>query len=182
MEIKQITTRIVYENRWMRLREDTILRPNGAEGLYSVVEKPTFAVIIPFDGERLTLVEQYRYPVGGRYWEFPQGTMPGLGEEPAQEVATTELAEETGWHAGKLTSLGRLFLAYGLANQAYEVFLAEELVPGDPTQEAEESDMRVGCFTRKEVDEMVANGQIMDSSTVAALYLWDRLKIVATGG
>jgi len=63
-DITTTGTSVVYENRWMRVREDTIRRRDGSDGLYGVVEKPDFVVIVPLNGDRLHLVEQFRYPVG----------------------------------------------------------------------------------------------------------------------
>lgn len=74
--IRQVSTREVYRNNWLTLREDAIERPDGSDGIYAVVDKPTYALVIPHDGERFHLVEQYRYPLGLRRWEFPQGTAP----------------------------------------------------------------------------------------------------------
>ena len=75
--VRRVSTREVYRNPWMALREDEIRRPDGSAGIYSVVDKPDFALVIPAEPDGFHLVEQYRYPVGGRYWEFPQGTAPG---------------------------------------------------------------------------------------------------------
>jgi ADP-ribose pyrophosphatase len=73
VDIETLGTRIVYENRWMRVREDAIRRRDGSEGIYGVVEKPDFVAIVPLEDDgRIHLVQQYRYPVGARYWEFPQ--------------------------------------------------------------------------------------------------------------
>jgi ADP-ribose pyrophosphatase len=64
--IETTSTRFVYENRWMRVREDTIRRRDGSSGIYGVVEKPDFVVIIPVEDDgQVHLVEQYRYPGGG---------------------------------------------------------------------------------------------------------------------
>ena len=76
-EIKTLGTRVVYENRWMRVREDRIVRSNGMEGIYGVVEKSDFAAIVPILNDRVILVEQHRYPVGERFREFPQGSWEG---------------------------------------------------------------------------------------------------------
>ena len=76
--IEQTSTRVVYETAHMRLREDGIRRPDGSTGTYSYVEKPDFALIIPVEDGGFHLVEQYRYPVRMRCWEFPQGTLPGM--------------------------------------------------------------------------------------------------------
>jgi ADP-ribose pyrophosphatase len=68
VNIETTSTRLVCENRWVRVREDTIRRRDGSSGIYGVVEKPDFVVIIPVEDDgRLYLVEQFRYPVKGRY-------------------------------------------------------------------------------------------------------------------
>ena len=66
------STTVVYTNRWMTVREDKTLRHDGAEGTYGLVDKPDFALVVPYADDGFYLVEQYRYPVKGRYWEFPQ--------------------------------------------------------------------------------------------------------------
>ncbi|MFT7560662.1 MAG: ADP-ribose pyrophosphatase [Flavobacteriales bacterium] len=66
-EIKQLESKIVYQNKWMSIREDKILRPSGAQGTYSVLDKKDFVVIVPIHDNHIYLVEQYRYPVNGRY-------------------------------------------------------------------------------------------------------------------
>ena len=73
--IRRIDGRVVYENAWLTVTEDVIQYADGTSGIYGVVHKPDFAVVIPIEGDRVHLVEQYRYPVGGRYWEFPQGAL-----------------------------------------------------------------------------------------------------------
>jgi len=74
--IRRLGSRTVYANQWLTLREDDIERPDGSTGIYAVIDKPDFALVIPVERDGFHLVEQYRYPVGGRYWEFPQGTAP----------------------------------------------------------------------------------------------------------
>jgi 8-oxo-dGDP phosphatase len=90
----------------MILREDDIRRPDGSLGIYSVVDKPAFALVMPYDGQRFLLVEQFRYPVGARRWEFPQGTAPDLAHTEPSELAERELREETGLRATSFETLG----------------------------------------------------------------------------
>ncbi len=162
-------SRVVYENRWMRLREDELERADGSPGLYSVVEKSPAAVVIPLQDETVWLVQQWRHPAEGRFWDLPQGALdgPAPGTEP-EDVARTELAEETGLRAGRLEHLGRLFFAYGLSAQPFDVWLATELVQGERSPEATESDLRCAPFAVRELEAMLADATIKDAATHAA--------------
>ncbi len=73
-DIKTTDSRVVYENRWMRVREDAVTRRDSSQGIYGVVEKAGFVTIAVVDAGRVHLVQQYRYLVRGRYWELPQGS------------------------------------------------------------------------------------------------------------
>ncbi len=173
-ELRRIDSRTVYKNRWMTIREDRVRRRNGADGLYGVVDKPDFSLIVPFDGEKFHLVQQFRYPVGGRYWEFPQGSKELQPDSTPEQVAIEELAEETGLVAGRMVKLGKLFQAYGYANQSVHVYLATDLTAGEPSPEAEEEGLITQCFTRDQCDSMMMDGRMADLASVAALHLLER--------
>jgi 8-oxo-dGDP phosphatase len=165
VSIRTLSTRIVYENPWLRLREDEIQRPDGVRGVYAIVEKSDFAVVIPWDGERLTLVGQYRYTLGRHTWELPQGSVDGATPE---DVAHTELAEETGLRAGTLRHLGRFDGAVGMSSQGFHAWLATDLEQGEARPEGEEVDMTTRRVTRDEFEAMVRSGELTDAHSVAA--------------
>jgi len=169
--VRQVSTREVYRNPWLSLREDEVRRPDGSAGIYSVIDKPDFALVIPAEADGFHLVEQYRYPVGGRFWEFPQGTASGGAVVPPAELAAAELAEETGLRAGSWEQLGHLHCAYGMSSQGFDVFLATDLTPGEPAREASEQDMRQRFVPRAEFEAMVRDGRVTDDSTLAAYAL-----------
>lgn len=146
--IEQISSRVVYENRWIRVREDRIRRPDGSEGIFSVVDKPDFALVIPAQSDGFHLVEEYRYPISRRSWAFPQGTFPSGQEGTPEDLARTELAQETGLHAGTLAYLGFLHCSHGMSGQGLHAFLATGLEADAPHREHEEQDMRHQWFTR----------------------------------
>ena len=123
------------------------------------------------DGERLHLVEQFRYPVQLRRWEFPQGTAPDLLEVDPAELAARELREETGLVAGRISQLGMVDAAPGMTSQRGRVFLATDLVAGRPQREQEEQDMRSAWFTRAEFEAMAAAGEIADAQSLAAYLM-----------
>jgi ADP-ribose pyrophosphatase len=144
--IKTISSREVYRNPWTRVREDVIERANGERGIYGVIDKDPASIIIPLEataeGEFVYLVEQFRYTVGGRYCEFPQGGWE-TADVVAEEMARGELKEETGLTAERMTHLSTLQIAYGVMNQKHHVFLAEVLKMGMANPDAEESDLLV---------------------------------------
>jgi len=168
-------TRIVYENRWMRLHEDTTERADGTPGVYAWIEKPPAAVIVPVDAGFVWLVEQHRHPIGSRFWELPQGAWEDDPSAAAEDLARGELAEETGLRAGVMEHLGQLFFAYGITNQPFDVWRASALVAGDQALESTEHDLRVGRFTISEFEAMIASGQVRDAATVAAWHLATRV-------
>ena len=108
--IATLSSREIYRNHWMRLREDEILRSNGEKGIYGVVEKEDAAIILPVDGDRIWLVEQFRYTIEERAVELPQGGWEMEVEHP-EELARGELKEEMGLDAAQMTYLGTLWIA-----------------------------------------------------------------------
>jgi len=156
----------------MVLREDDIRRPDGSPGIYGVVDKPTYALVMPYDGQRFRLVEQFRYPVCARRWEFPQGTAPGLADTEPVELARRELREETGLCATSFEALGQIDTAPGLTSQRGWVFLATGIAEGEAQREHEEQDMRSAWFSREEVEEMMRAQVIVDSQSIAAYGLF----------
>ena len=170
--IRQVETRQVYESPWMRLREDVIERLDGSRGIYSVVEKRDFALVVPVEDDGFHLVEEYRYPIGRRTTSFPQGGWPPgeRGGEP-EDLARAELAQETGLRAARLTRLGHLDSSHGTTNQGFHAYLATGLTQGEPDREPSEQDMRQRWVTRAEFKDMILNASILDDSTVAAYSL-----------
>jgi ADP-ribose pyrophosphatase len=168
-ELQVTATRVVYENRWMRVREDRTVLPDGSPGIYAVVEKPPAALIVPLHDGHLWLVEQYRHPIGERFWELPQGAWEDDPHAEPETLARGELAEETGLRAGRMERLGRLFFAYGISDQRFDVWLATELTEGEQALEATEQGLVVARFAVAEVEAMALDGRIADSATVAAL-------------
>jgi 8-oxo-dGTP pyrophosphatase MutT (NUDIX family) len=167
----QVSSRLVYENRWLSLREDEIRLPDGSPGIYTVIDKPTAALIIPMEREGCHLVEQYRYPIERRSWEFPQGTWGDGRSGTTEDLARTELSEETGLRAGSMEWIGRMALAPGLTSQRCEVFLATGLTSGPAAREHTEQGMDQRWFAGKELMAMVDAGEIIDSVTLGALAL-----------
>ena len=174
--MRTTSSREVYRNAWTRVREDVIELADGSTGIYGVVERPDFALVLPAAHDGFWLVEQYRYPLGRRSWEFPQGTW-GQDENgrdkdgSPEDLARAELAEETGIRAGGLRRLGHLDLAPGLMTQGFDVWLATDLTAGAHAREASEADMRHAFVPETQLRAMIAGGRFTDGPSLAALSL-----------
>jgi 8-oxo-dGTP pyrophosphatase MutT (NUDIX family) len=166
-----LSSRIAYENRWTRLREDRIRHADGSDGLYGVVERADFAVIVPWQDGRLTLVEQYRYPVSARVWEFPMGMWERAPGTDPLLLAAAELREETGLAAGCMTYAGEIFQGPGYCNQRGHIFLATHLTQGAPDREATEQDMICRSFALTEFEGMISGGTVREAMTLSAFSL-----------
>jgi ADP-ribose pyrophosphatase len=153
------------------VREDVIERANGERGIYGVIDKEPSCLIIPLEateaGEFLYLVEQFRYTVGKRLMEFPQGTWEGSDADPVT-IARGELREETGLRANRMTLLASLQIAYGVLNQIQHIFLAEGLTHGDHDRDAEESDLEVHRISVADFESMLLDGRIVDNCSASA--------------
>ena len=169
--MQTISSRQVYANAWMTVREDEIRRDDGSDGIFGVVDKPTAAVVIPRDGDRFHLVEQFRYPVGRRRWEFPMGTAPDRAELDPARLAARELHEETGLRAGRMELLGQLDVAPGMSSQRAHVFVATDLTAGAAVRELTEQDMRTRWFSTPELEAMMRGGTLVDAQSLAAYLL-----------
>lgn len=162
------------------MREDIIERSNGERGVYGVIDKDPACIVIPLErtaeGEFVYLVEQFRYTVGQRYIELPQGGWERPDVEP-EEMARGELREETGLRAERMTELAQVQIGYGVMNQRHHIFLAEGLAHGENARDAEEHDMEVHRVAVGEFEEMMLDGRVVDNCTLAAwgvYLLWKR--------
>jgi ADP-ribose pyrophosphatase len=174
------SSREVYRNHWMRVREDEILRANGEKGIYGVVEKHDAAIILPIEFDRLGdgriwLVEQFRYTIQERALELPQGGWETEIENP-EELARGELREEIGMDAAHMTRLGMLWIAYGFTRQKQHVYLATGLTPARGEPDAEEHDLAVRSVPLAEFERMMLDGVIRDNCTLSAWGLYQLWK------
>jgi len=169
--IQTLESREVYRNHWMRVREDRILRSNGREGIYGVVDKDDSAIILPIDGDRVWLVEQYRYTIQERALELPQGGWECAVDNP-EELARGELREEIGLDAGTMIRLGTVWIAYGYTRQPQHVFLAMDLKPTTTDRDDEEHDLTVHSMPIAEFEAKMLDGTIRDNCTLAAWALY----------
>jgi len=165
-EFEILDSTIVYQNRWMSVREDKIRRLSGATGIYGIVDKPDFVVILAVENSHIYLVEQYRYAVEGRYWELPQGSWESNPSVDHSLLAAAELKEETGLVASRMEYIGHQFLAYGYSSQGYHIYLATDLMASSNNLDDEEEGLISRKFSIKQFESMIIEGVIKDATSV----------------
>lgn len=181
--ITPVSTRIAYENRWLKIREDIIRYPNGLDGMFGIVERNEFAVIFPLGetetGEKtVTLIRQYRYPVGETLWELPMGMWELKPDATPEMVAAGELEEETGLKAQHMLHAGSFYQGAGYSTQKGHVFLATGLSQHETKREATEQNMSSHTVSLTRFEEMIEKGEIVCMVTIAAFCLLRSKKLV----
>lgn len=169
------SSRVVYENPWIRVREDDVIRPDGGAGIYGVVEiRPSIGVVAINPRDEVVLVGQWRYSVNRYSWEIPRGgSRPG--ETEMLQVAKRELAEEAGLVAEDWQELGPVDVCNGVADDVQTLYLATGLSSTEMQLDPEE-DISVEWKPFKEAVQMAIDGRITEVCSVAAILrvAWSR--------
>lgn len=171
---KTISSKIVYRNRWLRLREDHVVRPDGKPGIYSVVEGKPFVCIVPKIGNMFYMVDQYRYPIQKQSIEFPMGGIES--GESIEQALHRELQEESGLKSSQFTYLGFHYSANGHDTTGGHIYLAENCLEIAKKPEGSELDMVTQKFDEATLKKLIKDGTITDGPTVSAFCLYLLLK------
>ena len=164
---RTLTTRVAYQNPWIRIDEDQVEMPDGRTTLYGVVRCGECVGILPFlDPETVVLIRQYRYVARGVYWEMPTGG--AHAGEAIETAAQRELGEEIGMTAGRLVPHVSYHTSKSVVDETAHLFWAEDLTPAaTPPDDTEFIEVRPVPFTT--AVRMVESGEIKDSMTVIAV-------------
>lgn len=175
---KTLGSRVAYQNEWLRLREDAVIRPDGREGIYSVVElRPSVGIVAMNAAREIVLVGQWRYPLARYSWEIPRGGSME-GETDLRAVAERELREEAGVVAGDWRPLGSVDVNNGITSDVQHLFLATGIECRENQPEpVEEIATRWVDFDA--AVEMIEAGEITEVCSVAAILRVARLSDAA---
>jgi 8-oxo-dGTP pyrophosphatase MutT (NUDIX family) len=165
---KTLSSRILVENPWFRVRQDQVIRPDGEPGTYNTVMAANAVGVVPcFPDGSILLVGQYRYPISRYSWEIPEGG--GERDERPLQTARRELREETGYRAQNFRSLGVFHTSNCFTDEKAFLYYATGLTPGESSQDATEQ-----IVTRRvpfeDAYRMASSGEITDGMTIVALF------------
>lgn len=177
---QRLRKRVVYQNPWLLVREDEVIRPDGQPGIYGVIElKLGLGIVALDDAGQVWLLGQYRYPIDAGSWEIINGTVE-VGEDPL-DAARRELVEEAGLRAATWIYLGAFHPSCGMTTERAVLYLATDLTIGQAEPEATEE-----FVTRRvplaECLAMIDREEITDSYSVIGLLKAERYLRHRAGG
>ena len=159
----------------MVLREDKVIRPDGAEGIYGVVEMPPSCGIVAIDDrDQIAMVSQWRYTLGKMSVEIPTGGA-AHGGMPL-DAAKRELSEETGLAAVSWTPLGTIDNSNGITTDVAHMFLARQLSAGPVNKQGDE-ELELHWINFADAVSLVMAGGITESVSVAAILTTELLRL-----
>ena len=174
---RTVGSRTVYRNPWLSVREDRVIRPDGTDGIYGVVEiAPSCGIVAIGDDGRIALVGQWRYVHGRFSLEIPTGSSEA-GETPL-DAARRELAEETGLRAARWTALGTVDNSNGVTTDVAHIFLARDLTAG-PAAEAGNEPIELSWVPFPDAVRAVLAGEITESVSVAGILKAEILELAS---
>jgi 8-oxo-dGTP pyrophosphatase MutT (NUDIX family) len=166
---KTLYQKVIHKNPYFSLREDCVVKPNGKEGKYYVVEKHESVFMLPItDTGEIYLVKQFRYPTQTWSWEVPAGSTDG--QEPLV-AAQRELQEECGLSAASWEEVYELPVGPGLSNNIGHVYIARGLTVVGDDRQAEEGIVDCRSFSLDEIKKMIRSRELMDGPSLAALAI-----------
>lgn len=170
---KKLTSENIYKGKIIDLYKDKVLCPNGRESTREVIRHcEAVCVLAELDG-KFALEEQYRYPYDAILKELPAGKV-DKGED-LEVAALRELEEEIGYHANKITYLGKMYPTCAYTDEVIHLYYATDLVKTERHLDVDEA-INFEFVTMEELDRLASDGELVDAKSVCAIHLYN-LKI-----
>jgi ADP-ribose pyrophosphatase len=172
MKIRQ--QKDVYSSKIFKVSEEVASDKSGFRIERAIVRHGGSSVILVVDDRnRVLLVKQFRLPAGKELWEIPAGRL-DPGEKPLQ-TAKRELMEETGYTAKSWKKLASFWPSPGYVSEKMHLFLATDLTEGE-AKPMDDERIEKRWFKKKELDQLIRDGEIEDGKTLVGFLAWQRYK------
>lgn len=167
---KILSSTILHKGKWLTLKEDKIIKPDGSKATHEVVIRNNGIILILHKKHTFVLTRMYRYPVDSYSIEFPMGFIE-KNEEP-KDAAIREAKEETGFEVVDVEFLGEIWAWSGLMTQSIFVFAASMGEGGKQNLDVSEKDLEWFMLDKDALNKKIKNNEIKNSATLAAYQLW----------
>jgi 8-oxo-dGTP pyrophosphatase MutT (NUDIX family) len=167
---KTLSSKEIYKNPWIRVRQDQVLNHAGKELTYGVVDlnHPSVFIVAANAQGQIYLLQNYRYTINKTMWEIPAGHSDG---EDYLAAAKRELMEEAGLVSDDWINLGMLYQANGIGNIPFVAFLAKNAIAGKGDRDKDEQITNGQFFDLNKIEQMAKDGELIESAHIACLYL-----------
>jgi len=167
-----ISSEKIFNGKLLNLRIDKVLLPDKRESFREIVEHPGAVSVVPLNNEDIYLVKQYRKPVEEALLEIPAGTLEP-GEDPLQ-CAHRELAEETGFKAGKIEKITTFYTSPGICTEIMHLYLASDLTDTEGQTDNDEF-IKIEKYNYKDLNNLIIEGKIKDAKSIIGIVLAEKV-------
>ena len=171
-DVKRMGRELAYQGTVLKVYKDHMKFSNGNTEDWDFIHHDGAAAVVPvMDDGKILMVKQYRNALERDTLEIPAGKLDDPDEEGIV-CASRELKEETGYSSDDLEWLLTIRTTGAFCNERIEVFVARNLIPGEQHLDEDEF-VDVKAYKLEELKEMIFEGKIQDSKTMAAILAYE---------
>lgn len=166
----------IYKGRVINITKDEVVCPNGQTSLREIVHHRGGVAILFKVDDKFIFEKQYRYAMNEEIIEMPAGKLEE-GEIPL-EAAKRELLEETGYRPLEMIHLGDSYPTPGYSTEVIHLYYCPKAIKEERHLDNDEC-IDLIYLTLEEIEEMIAQGKIKDSKSVASIFLYKKIILKA---
>lgn len=161
-------SKVVYQNTWIHVREDSVIRPGGKDGIFGIVNMQDGVTVVALDHEQnIFLTFEYAYATERYSLECISGGI-GVGED-ILDSAKREVQEEIGGVSSEWVSLGHIDPFTSVIRSINYLYLAKDVVLEHPQNTEEGEVIQVLRIPFNEAYSKVVSGEITHGASVTGI-------------